>query len=617
MSNGEISSWFSHALPDYEITETIGSGAMGAVFAGSHRFLEREVAVKRIRGAIDNDSRERFEREARSMASLAHPHIVAIYDYKEVDGDGLIVMERCARSLGARLAEERVVTLEEACLITLSTLAGLSQAHERGLVHRDIKPDNLLYDSAGTLKVADFGIARGSNNATLTAQGLPIGTPQYMSPEQCRGAAEITPASDVYSVGVMAYLIMSGAHPFPGATTGAELIDAHLYRTPEPLADAGPEIPAALATVIHRALSKEVADRYTTALDFGAAIAGASNQLFGDRWLSRLPTDLHWPELQRSLSERVFPPPTEPAAPNASAATIVTPPPVCEPASDDHGDEPPEANDVEEHSHEIVEVVIGPGTGSSLDETFEIAPTDPIDKAGDSPVNESSDVFPETSDALPTSDASRRRPLLVASAIAFLVAVVAVVAVLVFSGDGPDADDGVADAGAGNAQTALEGAVWFEYIQRSLPTDGEDRLVGSFRGFDGETIDVVRTVLGVPTSEGSTTGEFRTACFDGDGAARDGAVMFRGTGRDSGRFFELEVVCLPDGFDAAAGCGVPPEPVPLPSRGSDPFLVDADFVQGDDFDEWLETIVLSRGQLQQVARFASDVSAFEADGCGG
>jgi serine/threonine-protein kinase len=305
------------ALPQYVLQGEIGRGAFGVVYSARHEQLGREVAVKQLPRAFAADPavRERFVTEARLVASLDHPHIVPVYDFVDRDdGICLIIMERCQRSVSDEF-EHRGLATDEACAAVLACCAALEEAHEHGLLHRDIKPENLLYDAKGVVKLADFGIARvRTTEGRRTATGMVIGTPAYMSPEQVRGE-ELTPASDVYSVGVMAYELLTGTLPFPGATTSTGLLAHHLVTPPTPLLTSRPELPHAVAVVVDRALSKDASARPQSALAFATDLTAACVTAFGEGWIRRRRFVLHWPDVL-AVSER-------PAAHAVRTGTIV------------------------------------------------------------------------------------------------------------------------------------------------------------------------------------------------------------------------------------------------------------------------------------------------------
>ncbi len=326
------------ALPAYEIAGQLGEGAFGVVYEARHTQLGRLVAIKQLPQvyASDDSVRERFVAEAQMVASLEHPHIVPVYDFVESEGSRFLIMERCEGSISDRFRSDGIVT-DEACAAVLACLAGLDVAHAKGLLHRDVKPENLMYDAKGVVKLADFGIARDTEADTRrTATGMIVGTPAYMSPEQCRGD-ELTPASDVYSVGMMAYELLTGGLPFPDSDSVNGLLAHHLVTEPLPLLQARPELPGAIGEVIDRSLSKDLNVRQSTAEQFARELARACVTAFGSGWLRRRRFILHWPEI---IAETEQPsdnsPRTGTIMVKAGEATFdfeATPPPVAAPAS--------------------------------------------------------------------------------------------------------------------------------------------------------------------------------------------------------------------------------------------------------------------------------------------
>lgn len=252
----------------YELGRLLGSGGMARVYEAADRVLERRVAVKLVRAGLAADAgvRERLLREARAAARFTHPNVVAVYDVGEDDGEPYIVMEFVdGRTLAQELSERAPLPVGDALHRAAGVLAALTAAHERGLVHRDVKPGNVLLTDDGFVKLADFGIAKGLDDAIagLTATGQILGTPRYLAPERVTGNTA-TPQSDLYAVGVLLYEMLSGSPPFDGEQSFAIAL-AHQREPVPPLEEAEPSVPPWLARVVHRALEKDPAERYPSA----------------------------------------------------------------------------------------------------------------------------------------------------------------------------------------------------------------------------------------------------------------------------------------------------------------------------------------------------------------
>lgn len=253
----------------YRLQEQIGSGGMGTVWRAQDTLLNREVAVKLLHPAqmAEPTSRERFRTEGRITAGLSHPGIAQVYDYGEQDGHAFLIMELVpGEPLSSILRRneglEPSVTLD----ILGQAAAALAAAHARDVVHRDIKPGNLLVTENGTVKLTDFGIARGNESVTLTQTGMVMGTAQYISPEQASGRAA-THASDIYALGVVAYECLAGQPPFT-ADTPLALALAHTREPPPQLPDT---IPMQAAALVERLLEKSPEDRPASAGEVAAA----------------------------------------------------------------------------------------------------------------------------------------------------------------------------------------------------------------------------------------------------------------------------------------------------------------------------------------------------------
>jgi serine/threonine-protein kinase len=259
----------------YELGATIGAGGMARVVQAHDRLLDRPVAVKLMRDDLSADPtvRQRFLREARAAARFAHPNAVAVYDTGQDGRRPWIVMELVdGDNLADRLAAEGALPAETAKAITDQVLAALSAAHRAGMVHRDVKPANILLPDRGGVKLTDFGIAKGIQEATagLTATGQLIGTAKYLAPEQVDGHPA-TPASDIYAMGVVLYEMLAGAPPFSGENALAVAL-AHTRDPVPPLRGVDPT----LASVAQRALAKDPAGRYPDAAAMREALGGDS-----------------------------------------------------------------------------------------------------------------------------------------------------------------------------------------------------------------------------------------------------------------------------------------------------------------------------------------------------
>ena len=249
----------------FRLEEKVGSGGMSSVYRAFDPTLERHVAIKLMHRDIssDPDQLERFRREARAVAQLNHPHVVTVIDAGEDDGAPYIVFEYVeGETLKERIRRLGKLPVAEAVAYAVEIGRALECAHEHRLVHRDVKPQNVLIDPDGRAKVTDFGIARSLEAQGLTATGRVLGTTDYVSPEQALGH-EVTAQSDIYSLGVVLYEMLTGEIPFKADTQVA----VAMKHVREPLPDVQrrrPEISAALAAVVERSTAKETKNRYAT-----------------------------------------------------------------------------------------------------------------------------------------------------------------------------------------------------------------------------------------------------------------------------------------------------------------------------------------------------------------
>src|SRR6266508_169045 len=257
----------------YRIVRKLGTGGMANVYLAEDQELGRSVAIKMLddRHANDEQFVERFRRVLGLAAGLSHPNIVSIYDRGEAEGTYYIAMEYLdGRSLKELVTARGPLPIGDAIAFTREVLGALRFAHRKGVVHRDIKPHNVMADADGRLKVTDFGIAR-AGASQMTEAGSIIGTAQYLSPEQAKGAP-VDQTSDLYSVGVVLYELLTGVVPFSGDTP-VEIAMKHLSSAPEPLSAKRAEIPRDLDLVVLRARAKDPADRYQSAEEMDADLA--------------------------------------------------------------------------------------------------------------------------------------------------------------------------------------------------------------------------------------------------------------------------------------------------------------------------------------------------------
>lgn len=253
----------------YRVIGLLGTGGMARVYRARDELLGREVALKVLSERLSSDRSfiERFRREAQNAAGLNHPNIVALYDYGDEDNRYFIVMELIeGRSLSEVLDEDGALMPERAAEIARDTANGLGRAHEAGIVHRDIKPHNIMITNSGQTKVTDFGIARalgGDAEATMTQTGMVIGTAAYLSPEQAQGNP-VDARSDVYSLGCVLHEILTGDAPFSGDTP-LSIAYKHVRETPERPSAVNSDVPEALDAVVMKAMSKNPDNRYANA----------------------------------------------------------------------------------------------------------------------------------------------------------------------------------------------------------------------------------------------------------------------------------------------------------------------------------------------------------------
>ncbi|MFI5956291.1 WD40 repeat domain-containing serine/threonine protein kinase [Cryptosporangium sp. NPDC051539] len=318
-------SQIADALPGYDIGEQIGQGAHGVVYSARHRRLNAQRAVKAIVLTDDpsGDVARRFLAEAQIMTELDHPHLVRVLEFAEHESVQLVVMEYLAGgSLADRLGEHPAP--ERACAWALAIADALTAVHERGVIHRDVKPSNILFTGDGLLKVSDFGVAKVFQETASATSGL-VGTPQYMAPEQITGQRPV-PATDLYATGTTLYRLLAGRTPFPEHLSTPALIHHQLDVRPEPLDGVAPEV----AGVVLRTLAKSPDDRYPTAHEFAVALARAATADFGPDWLERSDAPLRVSATLLRAATRPAPNTPAPSSPAPSTPAPGSPAPVGE-----------------------------------------------------------------------------------------------------------------------------------------------------------------------------------------------------------------------------------------------------------------------------------------------
>ena len=310
----------------YRIVGELGRGTMGEVYKAHDPVLNRFVALKTLpaRQGPDDETLQRFQREAQAAALLNHPNIVTIHDLGKEQGLLFIAMELLEGiDLREAIDADVLKTLDEKLAIMDSVLAALDYAHAKGVVHRDIKPANIHLGKSRQVKIMDFGLAKLSTSE-MTQEGIVLGTPNYMSPEQALGD-KVDGRSDLFSTGAVLYELLTGHKPFEADTTPSVLFQV-VHRQPPPVRKWSPDLPGGVVAVVNRALEKDLARRFASAGDMRAALAIARDGLGPVKAVTATPP----PSASASTSQRLAPPPlpSSAAPPTASAPPGVIPPPL-------------------------------------------------------------------------------------------------------------------------------------------------------------------------------------------------------------------------------------------------------------------------------------------------
>jgi len=266
---------------DFDIGAELGRGGMAIVYRATDVHLARTVAIKVLPPDLTyaKGATERFQREARTAAALDHPNIIPIY---RISAGGRLFWYAMkyleGRSLAEVILEKGLLTVSETLAILEQVAVALDYAHQRNVVHRDVKPGNVMLDVNGWVTVTDFGIAKELQGGALTGSGAILGTPYYMSPEQCRGSANLTGAADQYSLAVMAYQMITGQLPFE-ADSAIDVIHKHVSEAPPPLEALLPDLPRGVIVGITRAMSKNAEDRFPTVQAFVNSLKGSNAEV--------------------------------------------------------------------------------------------------------------------------------------------------------------------------------------------------------------------------------------------------------------------------------------------------------------------------------------------------
>jgi serine/threonine-protein kinase len=270
-------------LGRFELVAEIGRGAMGIVYKAKDPMLERIVAIKTINMGMDKDGAEmyekRFYQEARAAGGLNHPNIVTVYDIGKTENVCYMAMEYIeGPELRTLLLPGKPLTVQRALSIAAQVAEGLAYAHERGVVHRDIKPANIMVPDSGPVKITDFGIARMRSSNVQTQTGMMMGSPKYMSPEQVIGK-RADHRSDIFSVGVILYEMLTGAAPFTGESVNAVMYQIVNFVPPAPSA-INPAAPAALDMIVGRMIAKALEERFQSAAEIARGLRECEHQVY-------------------------------------------------------------------------------------------------------------------------------------------------------------------------------------------------------------------------------------------------------------------------------------------------------------------------------------------------
>jgi serine/threonine protein kinase len=287
----------------YRIKAELGRGGMSTVYLAHDPRFERDVAIKLLPLELLHQPtfRRRFEREAKVVASLDHPAIVPVYDFGEEDGQPFLVMRFMTGGSLAERLKQGAISISESARIMAKLAPALDEVHVHGVIHRDLKPSNVLFDQRNEPYISDFGTAKLKYAHTkLTDTGGAVGTPAYMSPEQIQGEAELDGRSDIYTLGVILFEMLTGKHPYQTNTPIAVAVK-HMFEPVPNLQEMAPDLPTACQEVIVQAMAKQKEHRYRTAVDFANALEQVGPKRWGMRKSWRPPKKRPASDMRSSL----------------------------------------------------------------------------------------------------------------------------------------------------------------------------------------------------------------------------------------------------------------------------------------------------------------------------
>lgn len=586
------------ALSDYELGRVLGRGQFGVVYAARHRQLGREVAVKHLAGDPGEDALARFRREARILAQLDHPHVVTIFDYREVGSVRLLVMETLT---GGSLADQLRTGLstETAVAATMAAATGLHHVHQKGVLHRDVKPENLMLSGAGVLKVTDFGVARGEaadqTVADLTQAGSFFGTPAYAAPEQVAeamapGWPPVGPATDQWALAAVLYRALSGVPTHDSSDGVIALFTRRLSEDARPLTEVAPHVPPAIAAVVMRALARHPDERFASTEDFAVALGVAAGDSLGPDWLDRSAVSIREPGVVRAAAAGSVGAPRPSVAPDGPVADVAPGPtgpgggPTDGPDVSPHGEAPvpspadaagADVGQAARRRWPVVAGVVAVIVAVAVLTAFALrAPGGSEDVAAAPPGSSPATVLPiELAWRYPTAESIRANPLVAGGAVVvggFDQTLHAVDAATGVSRWSLETDGAIRSSAAAAGDTVFVGSD-DGFLRAVGLTDGVERwtlpmgytVAGSPAVADGLVVIGADQLYAVDAATGTERWRFSTGGTDGDviassPAIADGVVY---VGSDNGRLFAVDLASGTERWSYDTGGSVQSSPV--------------------------------------------------------